>query len=96
MVALKKAIEEGFDSGLVINFHAKEHLEKLKAGKQQNGLLCFTNRTEEDLSEIWECTFEVWSETRLIDSITCLSIPARNWPMKKYLAKIIVKWERIF
>lgn len=37
IVALKKAIEEGFESGLAKNFDAKKHLEKLKAGKRKNG-----------------------------------------------------------
>ena len=37
IVALKIAIEEGFESGLVKNFNAKEHLAKLKAAKQKNG-----------------------------------------------------------
>jgi len=37
IVALKKAIEEGFDSGLAKNFNAGKHLEKLKSAKQKNG-----------------------------------------------------------
>lgn len=37
IVALKKAIQEGFDSGLDNNFNATKHLEKLKAAKQKNG-----------------------------------------------------------
>ncbi len=37
MVALKKAIEEGIESGLTKNFNAKKHLDKLKAAKQKNG-----------------------------------------------------------
>lgn len=37
IVALKKAIQEGFDSGLAKNFDGKMHLEKLKAAKQSNG-----------------------------------------------------------
>jgi len=36
-VALKKAIEEGFESGFVKNFDPKRHLEKLKAAKKKNG-----------------------------------------------------------
>lgn len=35
--ALKKAIKEGIDSGLVKNFDAKKHLLKLKSAKQKNG-----------------------------------------------------------
>jgi antitoxin ParD1/3/4 len=37
IVALKKAIDEGFESGLAKNFNAKKHLEKLKAAKRKNG-----------------------------------------------------------
>ena len=37
VVALKMAIQEGFDSGLAKNFNAKKHLEMLKAAKQKNG-----------------------------------------------------------
>ena len=37
IVALKKAIEEGFASGLAKNFNSKKHLEKLKAAKKKNG-----------------------------------------------------------
>ena len=37
VVALKKAIKDGIDSGLVNNFNAKNHLEKLKSAKRKNG-----------------------------------------------------------
>ena len=37
IVALKKAIEEGFESGLAKSFNAKKHLEKLKIARQKNG-----------------------------------------------------------
>ena len=37
IIALKKEIQEGFDSGLAKNFNAKKHLEKLKTAKQKNG-----------------------------------------------------------
>ena len=37
IVALKKAIEDGFESGLAKKFNAKKHLEKLKAIKRNNG-----------------------------------------------------------
>lgn len=37
IVALKKAIEEGVESGLAKNFNAKKHLEKLKTAKSKNG-----------------------------------------------------------
>lgn len=37
VVALKMAIQEGFDSGLAKKFNAKKHLEMLKAVKQKNG-----------------------------------------------------------
>jgi antitoxin ParD1/3/4 len=30
VIALKRAIEEGFESGLAKNFNSKKHLEKLK------------------------------------------------------------------
>ena len=36
IVALKMAIQEGFDSGLAKNFNAKKHLERLKVAKQKN------------------------------------------------------------
>ena len=35
IVALKNAIEEGFESGLAKSFNAKKHLEKLKAIKRK-------------------------------------------------------------
>ena len=37
ILALKKLIEDGFESGLAKNFNAKKHLEKLKAAKRKNG-----------------------------------------------------------
>ena len=37
IIALKKAIEQGFESGLAKNFNAEKHLEKLKANKIKNG-----------------------------------------------------------
>jgi antitoxin ParD1/3/4 len=35
-IALKNAINEGIESGIAVNFNAKEHLESLKA-KKGNG-----------------------------------------------------------
>lgn len=35
--ALKKAIDEGNESGIAKNFIAKKHLETLKANKRKNG-----------------------------------------------------------
>ncbi len=37
IAALKNAIVEGIDSGVVKNFDPKKHLSKLKAAKRQNG-----------------------------------------------------------
>ncbi|MBY0435389.1 MAG: type II toxin-antitoxin system ParD family antitoxin [Cyclobacteriaceae bacterium] len=37
VVALRKAIQEGFESGMVKNFSPKKHLEKLKSAKRKNG-----------------------------------------------------------
>ncbi|MEO6672678.1 MAG: type II toxin-antitoxin system ParD family antitoxin, partial [Ginsengibacter sp.] len=37
IIALKKAIEEGIESGIVKKFNAKMHLENLKATKRKNG-----------------------------------------------------------
>lgn len=37
IVALKKAIETGIESGLARNFNANKHLEKLKSAKRKNG-----------------------------------------------------------
>jgi len=37
IVALKKAIDEGIESGLAKNFNPQKHLNKLKAAKQKNG-----------------------------------------------------------
>ena len=37
IVALKKAIKDGFESGTAKNFNAKKHLETLKAAKRKNG-----------------------------------------------------------
>lgn len=36
-IALKKAIQEGMDSGIAHNFESKKHLESLKAKKRSNG-----------------------------------------------------------
>ncbi len=36
IVALKKAIENGIESGLASNFKATTHLEKLKSAKRKN------------------------------------------------------------
>ena len=35
--ALKKAIQEGIDSGMAKNFNPQKHLADLKAGKKKNG-----------------------------------------------------------
>ncbi len=32
VIALKRAIEEGFESGIAKNFNSKKYLEKLKTG----------------------------------------------------------------
>jgi antitoxin ParD1/3/4 len=37
IVALKNAIVEGIDSGVVKNFDPKKHLETLKAARRKNG-----------------------------------------------------------
>jgi len=37
VIALRKAIDEGIESGLAKNFNAKKHLEKLKSAKKKNG-----------------------------------------------------------
>lgn len=37
VVALKKAIDEGFESGRAKNFNAKKHLQNLKAARRKNG-----------------------------------------------------------
>lgn len=37
LIALRKAIHEGIDSGRAINFNPKKHLEVLKARKKSNG-----------------------------------------------------------
>lgn len=37
VAALQKAIQEGIESGLAVNFNAKKHLEKLKSTKRKNG-----------------------------------------------------------
>jgi antitoxin ParD1/3/4 len=37
IVVLRKAIDEGLESGLAKNFNAQKHLEKLKAAKRKNG-----------------------------------------------------------
>jgi toxin ParE1/3/4 len=42
VIALKKAVQDGIDSGIANDFDPKKHLE--------------------DLSTIWDYTFEVWSE----------------------------------
>jgi antitoxin ParD1/3/4 len=38
VIVLKRAIEEGFESGIAKNFNSKKHLEKLKAAKRKNYL----------------------------------------------------------
>jgi antitoxin ParD1/3/4 len=37
ILALKKALTEGIESGVAVNFDPKKHLEKLKAAKRKNG-----------------------------------------------------------
>ncbi len=37
IIALRSAIQEGIDSGIVHDFNPKEHLESLKAKRQING-----------------------------------------------------------
>jgi antitoxin ParD1/3/4 len=37
VIALREAIQEGIDSGVVYDFDPKSHLEKLKAEKNLNG-----------------------------------------------------------
>jgi antitoxin ParD1/3/4 len=37
IIALKKAIDSGTESGLAKNFNADKHLEKLKLAKRKNG-----------------------------------------------------------
>ena len=37
IVVLRKAIDQGFKSGLVKNFNPKKHLTKLKSAKRKNG-----------------------------------------------------------
>jgi antitoxin ParD1/3/4 len=37
VLVLKKAINEGLDSGVAKNFDPKKHLEKLKAARKKNG-----------------------------------------------------------
>ncbi|MCK9206449.1 MAG: type II toxin-antitoxin system ParD family antitoxin [Salinivirgaceae bacterium] len=39
IVALRQAIQEGIDSGIVFDFDPKSHLEKLKANKKLNDQL---------------------------------------------------------
>jgi antitoxin ParD1/3/4 len=34
---LKKAIQEGIDSGIAHDFDSKKHLQELKAGRKKNG-----------------------------------------------------------
>ncbi len=36
-IALKKAIQEGIDSGIAHNFDADKHLQELKAKRKNNG-----------------------------------------------------------
>lgn len=37
IAALRKAVDEGWESGFVKNFNPKKHLNKLKAAKKRNG-----------------------------------------------------------
>ena len=37
VIALRTAIQEGINSGIVKNFNAKKHLETLKANKRKSG-----------------------------------------------------------
>jgi antitoxin ParD1/3/4 len=39
IASLKKAIDDGFASGIAKTFNAKKHLEKLKSAKRKNGRL---------------------------------------------------------
>lgn len=48
-----------------------------------------TNKAVEDLSEIWDYTFEVWSEAQADQYYYILLDSCKNWLMKKSLAKVI-------
>lgn len=37
VIALKKAVQEGIDSGIAHDFNPKDHLQSLKAKKHSNG-----------------------------------------------------------
>jgi antitoxin ParD1/3/4 len=37
IIALRKAIDEGFESGFVKNFNPRKHLARLKSAKNKNG-----------------------------------------------------------
>ena len=37
IISLKKAIDEGIESGIAENFNGKKHLDSLKANKRKNG-----------------------------------------------------------
>jgi antitoxin ParD1/3/4 len=37
IIALKRAIEEGIESGIAKNFHPEKHLAKLKSARKKNG-----------------------------------------------------------
>ena len=56
------AIQKGIESGIVKEFDPAEHLIYLKSQKQFSGSI--KNKAIDDLSRIWEYTFEGWSKIK--------------------------------
>lgn len=58
IIALKKATNEGIESGIAKNFDPKKYLESLKAKKKMPKYFV-TNKAIEELAIIWNYTYEV-------------------------------------
>ena len=60
--SLSEAIREGIDSGRNQTYNPSTHLKDLKDRKTEMAKYVLTNKAVEDLSEVWNYTYEVWSE----------------------------------
>ncbi len=62
VIALRNAIQKGIDSGIAHDFDPDKHLQELKARKKTMAKYELTNEAVVDLSNIWDYTFDNWSE----------------------------------
>lgn len=64
VIALRNAIREGLNSPIVENFDFEENLKKLKSENERMFKISFREKANEDLNNIWNYTYENWSENQ--------------------------------